>query len=177
MDVPSQEPLEHAPIHLDYSSTTIRLFVHHIYSNTALDFEMTTRVCKELFELCDRFQAPEVYHVFCRSIQLRMESGKNMGNLDVWEVFRLAAIKDDFLLARSAITALDSVGLTQRILFTNSAGSLARFEGLPIRYVHAVLMARYTSCLKYETPSRDSDIAEVWMQQDSESIASSFVLR
>lgn len=86
-------------------------------------------------------------------------------------------MKDDFLLAKLAVAALDSVGLTHRILFANSAESLARFEELPIRYVHAVLMARYTSCIRFETSSGDSDIVEVWMQQDSKSIASSFVLR
>lgn len=176
VDVPSQEPLENAPIHLDYSSTTIRPFVYHIYSNTAIDFEMTTRVCKELFELCDRFQALQIYDLTCRTMQLRLENSKTFKDLDVWEIFRLAALKDDVKLAKSAIAALDSAGLTQEVLFTNNAKSRARFEGLPVRYVHAILMGKCTRDYMYNTTSPDCDMEAVWRPLDSKTIARDFKL-
>ena len=59
LDVPSQQPLDSAPIYLDYPGTTLLSFVRQVHIKTAYDVELmmtlTSSTCKQLFELCDRF--------------------------------------------------------------------------------------------------------------------------
>jgi hypothetical protein len=91
LDVPSSEPLDSAPFHLDYPSSVIRLFVHHVYGDLPINIKITTPLCKGVFELCDRFEAPQVYANLSKSVQIRMKVDAKNVTLDVWEIFKLAA--------------------------------------------------------------------------------------
>jgi hypothetical protein len=155
LDVPSQQPLDSAPICLDYSSSTLLCFARQIHFQTVYDIDLmmtlTSDICKGLFELCDRFDAPQVYESVSQAVRIRLHAQfasvaktQVVPKLDVWEIFRLAALRGEFEIAKAAIAALDDAGLTDEILFPKDAKSSTRFDGLPMGYVYALLMLRYT---------------------------------
>ena len=108
-----------------------------------------------------------------KSIQVRLKSEEKLADLDVWEIFKGAAIKDDLGLAKSAIAVLDAVKLTGPILFAHSKKSRERFEGIPTRYSYNLLLARYVSKSLYDCHENS---IKAWVERDSKSIAAHFAL-
>jgi hypothetical protein len=102
-----------------------------------------------------------------------MQSDTKIPNLDVWEVFKLAAVRDDIKLAKGAIAALDTAGLTNKILFQEGKGteSLARFEGVPLRYVYRLLMSRFE---REDLYTYDGDDVTAYVPRKSKRIAAVF---
>jgi hypothetical protein len=91
--------------------------------------------------------------------------------MDVWEIFRLGALRDDFKIAKAAIAKLDDVGLTEEILFAKDAISSAQFDGLPMRYVYPLLMLRYTEVNRSTIPPGGPGSEVVCIKRDSKAIA------
>jgi hypothetical protein len=186
LDVPSQQPLDMAPIHLDIASKVVRSFVSEIYADDILKsrwsdngFGMNNmKTIKELVDLCDRFEAPRIYAAYSETLQMSMLSGRRLVNLDVWEIFKIAALHDDVELAKTAIAALDAVGLTQSILFPKDLKSSAHFDGLPMRFVYPLLMSRYQESERYVSHgrgrARTTTCVTVWIKRDSKAIADSY---
>jgi len=147
LDVPSHQSLESAPIYLDYPSDTILSFVRQLHStghpDSPLVMGLTSDICEHLFDLCDRFDAPHINDIVSQAIRMRLRMLSPINPalpvtvmLDVWEIFRIGSARDDFEVARAAIAALDSAGLTEEILFAKEVKLSARFDGLPLRYVY-----------------------------------------
>ena len=141
-------------------------------------FSLSWDVCKQLFELCDRFDAPQIYDIVSLLVRTRMQTPfpgtvKTHGitTLDVWDIFRLGALRDDFKIAKAAIAALDDAGLTEEILFAQDANSITRFDGLPMRYVYPLLMLRYTETNTLNVPPKELKFGVVCIKRDSKAIA------
>jgi hypothetical protein len=139
---------------------------------------LSSDVCKQLFELCDRFDAPQIYDIVSLLVRTRLQTpfrGRarthGLTTLDVWDIFRLGALRDDLKIARAAIAALDDAGLTEEILFAKDANSFARFDGLPIRYVYPLLMLRYTEIDRSIIPPEEPRSEVVCIKRDSKAIA------
>jgi hypothetical protein len=182
LDVPSHQSLESAPIYLDYPSDTILSFVRQLHitghPDSHLVIGLTSDICKHLFDLCDRFDAPQINDIVSKAIRmrLRMLSPTNPAltaivSLDVWEIFRIGAARNDFEVARAAIAALDIAGLTEEILFAKEVKLSARFDGLPLRYVYPLLMLRYRETKAYPGPRPGSTFEVLWTKRDSKAIA------
>jgi hypothetical protein len=182
LGVPSQQSLDSAPIHLDYPGTTLLSFVRQVHIQTVYDVELmmtlTSDTCRQLFELCDRFDAPQIYDIVSQAVRMRLDISiatvaKKQGipTMNVWEIFRLGALRDDFKIAKAAITALDDAGLTEEILFAKDVEESARFDGLPMRYVYPLMMLRYRETKRYNKSRACSTLEIVWVKRDSKAIA------
>ena len=78
LDVPWEQPLDSAPIYLDYPGTTLLSFVRQLHIGTVYDVELmkniTSDTCKQLFELSDRFDAPQISTTVSQAVRIRLES-------------------------------------------------------------------------------------------------------
>ena len=91
--------------------------------------------------------------------------------MDVWEIFRLGALRFDLKIAKAAIAALDDADLTEEILFAQDVKDSARFDGLPMRYVYPLLMLRFKETERYHNSRQASTLEVVWVKRDSKAIA------
>jgi hypothetical protein len=126
-------------IHLDQTADIVRHFIHCASSagseQSVIDFDVTDY--NDHLELCDFLQAPEVYDSVINSIAAALRSSEYCGTPDAWEIFRFAARRDDFALAKLAIGCFDrsKVDMMRKLGY----GPPSHFEGVPPRYVFALL--------------------------------------
>jgi len=163
LDIPSHQSIESAPIHLDHPSIIVRTFVNHVYSDLPIACSLTLAICTGVFELCDHFEAPQVYTTMSQNTQDRLQIAEHIREMDVWEVFKAAAIRDDVELATAAIKAFDLARLSAA-LFQHNQKSVARFDGLPTRYSVNLLMARHNTV---GTPRDSIAIAQAFARHHS----------
>jgi hypothetical protein len=171
LEIPSNTTLESSPIQLDQPKAIVRAFVLHLYSDAPAVLDLTTAICQGVFELCDRFAAPRIHALFTQTIQTRIQNGAKFVDLDVWEIFKLAAFRDEADLAEAALSVLDAYDLKE-ILFTSDRKSFDRLDGLPSRYLYSLMMAKYKS----ERRITNGASEYVGVPLDSKGIATAFAL-
>lgn len=124
----------------------MRLFVDLMSMSTAmlinLDIKGYKESYKEYLALADLFQAASIgdYIMQCVLQDMKHPTG-GKPQLDAWDVFKLAAERNDLELAKAAIRCFTLSGYdVASILGSNKP---AFFDGVPPRYVYALTQSTF----------------------------------
>jgi hypothetical protein len=140
LDLPSSQPLESAPIELDHSSETVRLFIDFVVSDRTSTEDVPTDMMLELFSICDKFQTKEIDIALMRGMKSRLISPKNPIRLDPWSIFKFAANRGDIDMARTCIHAFEDAEINHQSIYR---AQTSHFAGIPGNFVTALLLAGY----------------------------------
>jgi hypothetical protein len=154
LDVPSQQPIESAPFHLDHDSKIIHIFVHLIYSTYPTNKEISLpEDYQSLVEVCDHFDADPVYTLLSEMVcsQIKIKEEGDLGSSVSWAILKLGIIKSDIRLSRAAIANMDSFDIDD-IFCDRSTEGLKRFDGMPPKSVYLLF-----ACVLNGNGSRPSD--------------------
>jgi hypothetical protein len=140
LDLPSMQSPESAPVELDHSSETVRLFVDLIVTRNLSTQDIPTGMMLELFSICDKFQMEEVDIALMKDIRSRLMSPQDPVSLDPWSIFKYAANRGDIDMARTCIQAFEDAGINHQSIYRASP---SHFVGIPGNFVTALLLAGY----------------------------------
>lgn len=136
LDLASSQSNEIAPIFLHQTSDIVRHFIDYVTSANAHETKLDAADYKHILDLCDHLRAPSIELSIIQNIKFRV---KNVipCDIDPLAVFKLAASRDYFNLAKAAIGAFDRANV--RIVTMLPTTSPAFFDGVPPRYLFAML--------------------------------------
>jgi hypothetical protein len=138
LSVPSEQSIETAPIHLEHSNDVVRYFLDSLTPSPSAEMLVKVELCTDLLKLSDMFGTPQVERNVLNSMRVAMtyEKGRKPP-IDAWGVFKVAAERDDVVLAKAAVRCLGLCGHSIKdILFRNPPSFV---DGIPARYLHALL--------------------------------------
>ena len=102
--------------------------------------------CKPLLDICDRLQGSDLDNLVWKVLTRRLQSTTLFGNLSPWDIFRLAANREDNQVCGLAITAFQIHGYQ----FDDICSQPADFyDGIPSRYLATLLTGNYRWKIKY----------------------------
>lgn len=131
------KPIENGiPIELGYSTEVVRMFIDVMYSRHDIRIDMSVPQFKDLFQLCDDFQAPEQDAAIARALRERF-TRQTDNPLDPWDVFKLAAQRDNLEIAKLAASKLQENDRSLSHLVLANPPSF--FDGVPPKYVYALV--------------------------------------
>lgn len=159
------------PIELEYSSEVVRMFIDGMYSRHDYWIDMSVPQFRDLFELCDTFQAPEQDAVFARALKERFVRETD-NPLHPWEVFKLAAQRDNLELAKLAGSKLQDDGRSLSHLVLANPPSF--FDGVPPKYVYALVRSAVWYHDKVKMPWGGT--GGTWIKRGPNDIADAFRL-
>jgi len=153
LEIPSTQSIADAPIHLNQDADTLRHFVDYVKSAKDHDLKLSLIGFQHLLDLCDHLQAPVVELAALGAIRSRMDHKDYPADFNPWEVFALAARRDNIALAKCAIVCFERAGIDVRALLATNAPSF--YDNIPSRYFHALLRSAVY-------PSRGYDTTKGW---------------
>jgi hypothetical protein len=139
ISVPSDQKLSQAPIQLEYNQIAVRRFIDLMCISTGTSIFIEISLHKEILGLCDMFQAPTIAQIVLDTLTANLMSDNPGTQLDAWDIFKVAAIRDDIVLAKAAIRAFDSLGHDAAKMIATEEPSF--YDGIPSRYVYALSRA------------------------------------
>lgn len=169
--VPSEEALDDSPVHLDYSSATVRVFIDLVCTRHILAFKTIKLNClgyEELFKLCDQFEAPEIANSLAANLRAVMKYPTT--GLDPWRVFKVAAQRNDVELARLSAVKIHGTGSGLGEVFFNNPPSF--FDGIPSRYMAALMRSAFKSI--GPIGPKESVPIKAWIQRKAGEIDQAF---
>lgn len=125
---------------------------------------------KELLDLADLFQAPTIAAQVMQSVLLHMSETSGKPVLDAWDVFKLAAQRDDELLAKAAIRSFHLSGYDVALIL--GGNKPAFFEGIPPRYIYALMYSTFQQTALRKNHDRSRHV----LVRDLSQIARDFTL-
>jgi hypothetical protein len=93
---------------------------------------------EELFKLSDKFMAEKVEKPLLAAMGLRVQQRPTPQDLNPWTVFKFAAGRDAYELARSCIRAFENARIRHADIYE---ARLSKFEGIPANYLAGLLLA------------------------------------
>jgi len=138
LSVPSEQSIETAPIHLEHSNDVVRYFLDSLTPSPSAEMLVKVELCTDLLKLSDMLGTPQVERNVLNSMRIAMtfETGRKPP-IDAWGVFKVAAGRDDAVLAKAAVRCLGLCGYSIKdILFRKSPSFV---DGIPPRYLFALL--------------------------------------
>lgn len=160
-----------APIELEFSNQVVRMFIDGMYSRHDCRINMSAPQFRNLFELCDRFQAPEQDAAIARALKERFIQ-ETTDPLDPWDVYVLAAQRDNIEIAKLAASKLQDNGRSPSHLVLVNPPSF--FDGVPPKYVYALARSSVWYHDKVKIPWGGH--GGTWIKRGPENIADAFKL-
>lgn len=136
LDLPSDQSIDQAPIHVRQSAKIVRTFVDCATSSHEHDFKVDPTDLVGFADLCDHLQAQTIKSTVLDNLKKQMKSDPYRA-LGAWNIFKWAAKEADLELARLAITSFDRSDIVVRDLFVERSTTF--FDDIPPRYVFALL--------------------------------------
>ena len=85
LDVPSEQSIEAAPIHLDHSRDVVRYFLDLLAPSPSVNILVEVELCADVVELSDMFGTPRVEKYVLNSMRVAMASEKGKKPpIDAW---------------------------------------------------------------------------------------------
>jgi hypothetical protein len=110
MDIPSDSPLDSAPIYLNQATHFVRKFVDLIYCSNSSNVRISFKDHMALSEICDQLHCNGVDEAIWTATKLQLEEmGKSPG-FTAWETFKVAALRNDGKTAAKAIRSFEQFG-------------------------------------------------------------------
>ena len=136
LELPSTTSQQIGPIHLNHTAETVRHFIH--CSSTIWSKQYAIRLTagdyEDLLKLCDFFQAAVVEQLVVKSIAAAMKSKVYDSKLNAWEIFRFAANRNNYALAKLAVGCFDRAGVNKDSMASAQPPSL--YSDIPVRYIY-----------------------------------------
>jgi hypothetical protein len=144
LDLPSTTPSDIDSIQLNQTADIVRYFIHCASSAGSEQYAVGLDIdrYKEYFELCDFLQAPEVHQSVLKSIANALGRPDYRGTPNAWDLFTFAARRDDFALAKLAISGFDRSNIDMQYKISEEPPSY--YDDLPTRYVLALFRSFVT---------------------------------
>jgi hypothetical protein len=92
---------------------------------------------EELFKLSDKFMAEKVEKPLLAAMGLRVQQRPTPQDLNPWTVFKFAAGRDAYELARSCIRAFENARISHADIYE---ARVSKFEGIPANYLAGLLL-------------------------------------
>lgn len=137
LSLPSQQPIDRAPLHVHQPANIVRKFVDCAISSQEHDFKLGFVDIEDFVDLCDHLQASAIKLSVLKSLKVHLGNVTLNLQFDAWEIFKLAANQGDIALAKLAIGHFDKSGIAVRKFF--AIQSTTFFDDIPPRYVYALL--------------------------------------
>lgn len=135
LDLAPSQSNEIAPIFLHQTSDIVRHFIDHVTSANAHETKLDAADYKHILDLCDHLRAPTIELSIIQNLKLRVNRVTHC-DIDPLAIFKLAASRNDFMLARSAIGAFDGAGTTVSTMLLTTPPA---FDDVSPRYLYAVV--------------------------------------
>jgi hypothetical protein len=140
MDIPSDSPLDSAPIYLNQATHFVRKFVDLIYCSNSSNVRISFKDHMALTEICDQLHCSGVDEAIWTATKLQLEEiGKSPG-FTAWETFRVAALRNDGKTAAKAIRSFEQYGKEFDYI---SSPDPKYYDGIPPRYLSALLAGNF----------------------------------
>jgi hypothetical protein len=106
--------------------------------------------CLPILKLCDRFQSRLIDLQVWNVLSMQLKTTTRFDKVSPWELFRMAANRGDAQVCGKAVAAFQRHGYEFDDICSQPAGF---YEGIPLRYVAALLTGNYRWCIKYRSES------------------------
>jgi hypothetical protein len=136
LDLPSDQSIDQAPIHVHQPANIVRKFIDCAISSQDHDFKLSFVDIKAFVDLCDHLQCLAIKLSVLKSLKIQMANINLKQTFDAWEIFKVAANQGDVALAKLAIGHFERSGIV-RDLFAKQSATF--FDDVPPRYVYALL--------------------------------------
>lgn len=139
LDLPSDQSIDQAPIHVHQSAKIVRKFVDMAICppGTLYICSLSTTDVTAFVDLCGHLQASSIKAPMMNVLKFRLAHNKLDARFDIWAIFRLAAKEDDVGLARLAVARFEQCGIVIRDFFLKQPNEL--LHDISPRYASALL--------------------------------------
>ena len=116
LQFPSTQAIADAPIHPHQNAHTVRHFVDYVTSAKHHDVRLSFKGFQHLLDLCDHLQCSGIEKSVLGALKNTLKRKEYPFGFNPWEVFVLAAQRDDLALAKCAIGFFDRPKVAARVL-------------------------------------------------------------
>ena len=141
MVIPSDSPLDSAPIYLNQATPFVRKFVDLIYCSSTSNIRLSFKDHTALVEICDQLQCAGVDQAIWNATKLQLEEIGKSGGFTAWETFKVAALRNDGKTAAKAIRSFEKYG--KEFDYISGQQNPEYYDGIPTRYLSALLAGNF----------------------------------
>jgi hypothetical protein len=140
MEIPSDSPLDSAPIYLNQATCFVRKFVDLVYCSDSSNIRLTYKDHMALVEICDQLHCTGVDQAIWNATKAQLEEIGKSGGFTAWETFKVAALRNDGKTAAKAIRSFETCP-QMFDFFCNQKPDY--YDGIPPRYLSALLAGNF----------------------------------
>lgn len=168
MDIPSDTPLDSAPIYLHQATPFVRKFVDLIYCSNSSNIRMSFKDHMALVEICDQLHCTGVDQAIWNATKAQLDENTKSSAFTAWETFKVAALRND---GKTAAKAVRSFEKTPKEFDYICCQEGAYYDGIPPRYLSALLSGNFRMV---ETPRAGHRTQETYVRATWDEIAARF---